>query len=243
MAALLGLAVVAVVTVACGEPAAVPVADPTLSPDLSFSCGNVAFPATALEGPVGAEAMEEPGAAALRRYIRSGDPAAEDLPLNGYRLLRADPERLVFATSGESGPMVAIEARAAGGVWTARGIGICQPTIVVPAGLNAAAWKLPVGAPIPPAAATSFVAMVTERACTSGRPANGRVLPPAIRYEPTRILVIFATRIPPSTGMETCPGAPATEVTVELREPLGKRELLDGGLFPPGEVQAFDCCG
>jgi hypothetical protein len=227
----------------CGETADPSVPDPTLSPDLAFACGGVAFPAAALAGPLGAETLEDPGAAALRRYVRSGDPAAEDLPRAGYRLLRADQDRLVFATSGESGPMVAVEARNVDGVWSARGLGVCQPSLVLPAGLNAATWRLPVGAPIPAPGAASFAALVTELECTSGRPAEGRVLPPAIRYEPTRVLVVFAVRKPPTTGAETCPGAPPTPVTVELREPLGKRTLLDGGVFPPGEVWSAACCG
>lgn len=217
--------------------------NPTLRPPLVFGCGKVAFPAAVLAGPDGAETADTPAAAALRRYIRSDDLATEDLPRSGYRVLRADTDRVVFATNGEVGPIVAIEARDAGGSWSATGLGICSPTIIVPDGLSAATWRLPVGAPRPAAAATSFVAMVHETGCVSGRSPEGRILPPLILREPGRVFVVFAIRQPPSTGMETCPGNPTSPYTVELGEPLGARELLDGGVFPPSDVLSPECCG
>ncbi len=216
---------------------------PTLAADLSFACADVVFSAAALAGPEVAETGNSPAAAALRRYVRGGDLAAEDLPGSGYRVLRAEDDRVVFASSGESGPIVAIDARSRDGVWTARGLGICAPNLVLPAGLNGATWRLPVGVPLPDANAASFVAMVTERECVSGRSSAGRVLPPLIVREPNRVLVVFAVLPPPTTGMETCPGNPPTPVTVELGVPLGRRELLDGAVFPPAGVWSPDCCG
>jgi hypothetical protein len=52
-----------------------------------------------------------------------------------------------------------------------------------------------------------------------------------IIYEPDRVVVIF-TVDPLPDGAYTCPGNPPTGVTVELSEPLGDRQLLDGGEFP-----------
>lgn len=224
-----------------GEPAVFPA--PTLTADLAFACRDVIFPAAALAGPEGAEMGDSPAAAALRRYVRSGVLAAEDLPLSGYRVLSADENLVVFATNGEVGPMIAIDTRNTDGIWTVRGLGVCAPLLALPAGLNGATWRLPVGAPMPDPNTASFVAMVTERECVSGRSSAGRVLPPLIVREPTRVLVVFAVLPPPTTGMETCPGNPPTPVTVDLGAPLGVRELLDGSVFPPAQVWSPKCCG
>jgi hypothetical protein len=229
---------------ACGEstlPPAIP--EVTLSTDLSFSCGGITFPAEALAAQGGAETTDTPAAAALRRYLRGGEPVVEELPLSGYRILWAEAQRVVFATGPDRAPIVAIEATADGGRWTARGRGICAPALVIPPGLNAATWRLPAGAPMPDAATTRVDAMVTELECTSGRPAAERVLAPVIRREPTRVLVVYAVREPPPSLAETCPAAPPTKVTLDLGQPLGRRELLDGGVFPPGSVWSPDCCG
>jgi len=73
--------------------------------------------------------------------------------------------------------------------------------------------------------------------CTSGRSADGRVLPPAILASATEVVVIFAVRPPqPSAnGLEACPAPPPTRIEVTLPEPLGNRPLLDGGVSPPAD--------
>jgi len=241
LAALVGL--VGLVAGACGQPAIPPTRpEPTLSADLSFSCGEDVFPAAALTSPEGAEAADAPPAAALRRYLRSGAPAAEDLPLGGYRILRADDARVLFATSGLSGGMLVLEARNESEVWRVSGPRSCAPRLSVP-GLHAATWRLAPGAPLPGADAVAFVALVSEVDCVSGKSAEGRVLPPVVIREAARVLVVFAVRPPPSTGFETCPAAPPTPVEVPLGGPLGPRALLDGGVFPPAEVESPVCCG
>ncbi|HUQ77816.1 MAG TPA: hypothetical protein VM427_02935 [Patescibacteria group bacterium] len=236
------LALVVLLAAGCSDPLPEP-RPPSFGPPLAFGCGTVAFPAAALTAPGGAENADTPAAAALRRYLRSGNLAAEDLPLAGYRVLYEEPDRVVFGTNGEVGPIVAIDARNSGGAWSATGLGVCAPQLVVPDGLNAATWRLPAGAPLPGPAAKSFVALVHETDCVSGRSSQGRVLPPLIQRDPTRVLIVFAVREPPSTGLETCPGNPASEYTVELGEPLGARQLLDAGVFPPADVWSPECCG
>ena len=63
----------------------------------------------------------------------------------------------------------------------------------------------------------------------------GRLLPPSITDGAESISLVFAAR-PLEDDMFTCPGNPSTRVTVELREPLGDRRLLDAGLFPPRDA-------
>jgi hypothetical protein len=43
--------------------------------------------------------------------------------------------------------------------------------------------------------------------------------------------------------LEACPAPPPTRIEVQLGAPLGNLELLDGGVFPPRDVQSPTCCG
>jgi hypothetical protein len=44
-------------------------------------------------------------------------------------------------------------------------------------------------------------------------------------------------------GLEACPAPPPTRIEVQLGAPLGNRQLLDGGVFPPRGVESPTCCG
>ncbi len=91
----------------------------------------------------------------------------------------------------------------------------------------------------PPAAdQTEIALLVTERACASGQPMGDRLLEPQIVEEDDRVLVVFAAATNP--GGAACPGNPSTPVTITLAEPLGERELLDAGVFPPAPIQPSD---
>lgn len=233
---------VAAIIAGCGQPPVPPdIPDPTLSADLSFRCGDVVFGAAALAAPDGAETADTPEAAALRRYLRSGRPAVEDLPRAGYRVLRADADRVVFSTSAS--PLIAIDVRLEDGVWSAIGLGPCLPLLELPGDLRVASWQLAVGEPPPPPDTVEITAMVSDVECAGGQPAADRILPPVVIREPTRVLVVFATRPPPGGGPQACPAPPPTPVNVQIGGPLGLRELLDGGVFPPAGVWTPECCG
>jgi hypothetical protein len=241
-----GVTVVALLAACSEEPApSQPPPAAVLAADLSFTCGEFLFPAAALSGPIGAERADDPAAQGLRAFLDRRDLALEDVPKKDYRILVTGEELVVFATAaiGTSG-LIAIAVEHSDAGWKARMTPPCDPHLSLP-GLNAATWSLALDEPPPPPDATGFVALVSETTCTSGRSAAGRILPPLIVREPTRVLVVFAVQPPPPApgGLENCAGPPPTPVRVELGEPLGKRELLDGGVFPPQNVQQSSCCG
>ncbi len=96
-----------------------------------------------------------------------------------------------------------------------------------------ATWALPDGFNVGPET-TEFLALVTERACASGQSSEGRIIGPQIDYvDDTSVVVTFGVR--QLSGVQECPGNPATVVEVQLEEPLGRRTLLDGGRQPPVE--------
>ena len=93
-----------------------------------------------------------------------------------------------------------------------------------------ATWALDPSFPAPGPAATSLHILVWEQACSSGRPATGRISPPAITTSATTVTVTLG--VVPLDGAESCQGPPGTPAVVSLPEPLGTRTLLDGGHQP-----------
>lgn len=97
---------------------------------------------------------------------------------------------------------------------------------------GAATWALAPDADIGPDT-TEFTAMVTERACASGQSSADRIIGPGIEVTEDAVTVTF--RVRPLSGAQECQGNPPTPVSVRLPEPIGDRQLLDGGREPPQE--------
>lgn len=114
------------------------------------------------------------------------------------------------------------------GQWTFRRSGGCVPEVRHPSGARRASWE-PVEAVQPET--TRLEVAVRERMCASGQSADDRLLPPEIELGEDAVVVTWF--VEPVPGGATCPGNPATAATLELPEPLGDRELLDGGVYPP----------
>jgi len=138
------------------------------------------------------------------------------------------------ANMADDGMIVATYEHETDGTWSFRSAGDCDPARAFDDGLYPATWALPGARPGPEA--TSITILVTERACASGHSSEGRLADPIVEYRDDAVLI--TTRVEPPVGdMFTCLGNPATEVTVELDEPLGDRQLLDGMWFPARPVQ------
>jgi hypothetical protein len=240
----IGLLALALLSAGCLAPAAEPTppADaqppPAAGGETRYSCGGPpGFLPSLLDQPANAELEDHPSAAALRAAIAQVGIDIDMLPAQGYWLASRDERTASYLARDPRGEedhfiSASFERNDAGG-WDLGGWGGCRPEIVLD-GLNLASWVLDPDAPQPDAAATTFAALVTERTCTGGQPMGGRLQPPTITYGPDTVVVVFAAR-PLEGDAFDCPGNPPTRVVVELREPLGQRELLDGGFFPPAE--------
>jgi hypothetical protein len=237
-AAILALALV---LVGCGSSdESAPTQDAALSlAAMEFSCGAGHFPAAALSGPVGAERAADAPAAALRALVAAPPVAGRpNLPVAGYRLLVSTQTSAEYAAASdqfETG-LAHVRLELGPAAWTLTEFGDCRPQAVFN-GLNSATWQLAPDVPFPNKASTRFTALVSETTCTSGRSADGRVLPPAILTNPKEVIVIFAVKPPPpsANGLEACPAPPPTRMEVTLPEALGDRPLLDGGVSPPAD--------
>ncbi|WP_432489644.1 hypothetical protein [Kineococcus sp. SYSU DK018] len=87
-----------------------------------------------------------------------------------------------------------------------------------------ATWRV-VEPPAPES--TQVPLLVNEVSCASGQSAEGRIQKPEVAYQPEA--VIITVRVEYAGGAQECPSNPDTPLTVELSEPVGARELVDGG--------------
>lgn len=102
-----------------------------------------------------------------------------------------------------------------------------DPSPAAPAAGSPAVWHLDPDRPPPGADDTTFSAMVTERACASGREVNDILLPPVIEYREDEVIVSLYVEPVPG-GAQDCQGTAPTRFTIQLAEPLGGRTLVDG---------------
>ena len=121
-------------------------------------------------------------------------------------------------------PMGVKRSASAGMVLVAVGLSACGQDSV-------GTWRL---AEEPGPRDTSVSVLVRERACSSGRTAEGRIQDPDVEYR--RDEVVITVRVDSLGGANSCPGAPDTPFVVELSEPIGTRALVDGGQIPAATV-------
>ena len=97
-------------------------------------------------------------------------------------------------------------------------------------------------AAIPEAGDERISLLVTESACNSGDPATGRVELVELVETETTVEIVIGVRPDVnddgSPSMHTCQGNPPTPFTVELRQPLGDRAILDAAVVPSRAIVA-----
>jgi hypothetical protein len=194
-----------------------------------------AFPASALSGAVGAETGPDEAAQALRSILV--DPRAiASLPQSGWRLLYRIEDQAEFAAwDGRQGGWASVIVRPRNKAWSFAGSSFSVGPRAHKDGCGTAEWRVDPASPRPGPDSMRIALLVTELACTGGRSAEGRLLPPDVRYtDDAATITFFVTSLPP--GAYRCPGNPPTLVEVDLLEPLADHRLLDGGVSPPREA-------
>jgi len=99
----------------------------------------------------------------------------------------------------------------------------------------AARWSLADLQASPDPGATELALTIAEVPCSSGSPIEGRTEPPVIKTSATSVTITIKVRQLVG-GLQTCP-LHLWPMTVRLPEPLGRRQLLDGGQAPPARPQ------
>jgi hypothetical protein len=225
--------------VGCGAPETVHTPPPSNGPDPAtyrYSCeGPPGFLPTLLGQPATAELEDHPSAQGLRDFLSEGSFGLGPLPDSGWWLVSRDEKEAQYIARlpGEvESPLGYVTMQSSGARWTFATGGFCLPEVLFE-GRVSATWTLPSNRPRPQPTTVEFIALVTDTGCTGGQPVGARLIPPVITYTEGSVFIVFSAR--PSQGLTTCQGKPPTEALVQLREPLGNRNLLDAGVFPPAD--------
>lgn len=91
-------------------------------------------------------------------------------------------------------------------------------------------------APVP--GATSLQLGVVRSGCSGGL--TGKVLDSRVDYAAQRVTITIWVEQQPD-GAYSCPSNETVPYTLELREPLGERELVDGACADPGALGTVVC--
>lgn len=197
--------------------------------------GAIPFTIDAFDRARNAETGTSSEAAALRNYLAS-DPKAAGLPQSGwFELTRARVDANDYVRFG-NGSLTSFRnllfVRVAGGAWRPHPTFAQQCVLrkLFSDGRASTPWNIvPRRLPIKRTTRSIWVQM-TESACASGKPADGRASVPEIEYGPTQITL--TARIEASRGTQTCQNNPPTYVKVNLTQRIGSRALVDGGSVP-----------
>lgn len=202
------------------------------------SCeGGLPFdPVAAFSGPTNAERGNLPSEKALRRELAHEAATFEPgypLPYRHNWRLLAEGEGVAEFVAGRlgSGRLEWMSFAKENGAWRDRSSSSnCQPASLR-RGLEAITWTL---------ARNQHLGSRTRKVrvdlgpgeCDDGRSQNARVQKPEFD-EQNGVLLMSLWLRPVSPGFHTCLGAFEPPLVVRLPEPLGHRQLWDGGLYPP----------
>lgn len=219
---------------ACGT--AERVSTPAASDEVRVSCGGGgdSFPAAALDGPTGADRADTAEAEGLRQ-VMAKPMGIGSLPADGWRLLDRQDSTAVFGAS-EGGGHTIVTLQRDGDQWSySRSAHACQRLLVAPPdGLVPAVWWPDPDRPYDSQSRVLHV-LATDPSCASGQPTGDRLQPPTVRATGQAVVISFAAK--PVIGSQLCPGHPPTAYQIDLGQPIGDRQLLDGGVWPPAEPE------
>lgn len=210
---------------------------PTLLPppdaDPLVQCSNSGpFRLSALDGPTGAEAADDPPAAALRDAFGVSEL---DLPNSGWRRLSTSDDVVVFG-HGDPPEMGIVSVRNTADGWGVAGgsAGGCRPQVLVD-GVDPVEWNLDPAHPADPEATTLHL-LVTLYTCDDGPSPETGIVGPEVREQSDAVVIAVAhERIdtPDEPTVSGCSDPSTVAMDVDLSEPVGSRQVLDGMFAPP----------
>jgi hypothetical protein len=215
----------------------------TIDPDWvtrpALTCGDPErlFPPEALAGLGLAELGLDPAAGILRATIAEA-PDSQFPPAGWHRVID-DPNGVTFVAPGDAEtPWFTVAVGLLNGTLQATEYGQCNLAIAAPGGVNFGRWWLdPAGPPLTPET-TTLAILLREVECASGKPPEGRVLPPTIITNADALEIAIGIR--EQSTAQDCQGNPAYAMELVLPEPLGTRGLFDASQFPPRPVTTED---
>jgi hypothetical protein len=177
--------------------------------------------------------VDHPGREALTARLGSDD-------LDGWFLLHATDERLSEAREldvvreggDDTHEIVAVRDYGGENGWGSQQSITCTPQLALDGATPAEVWLD--GEPEPDAQEVEL--LVVEMSCAGGESAEGRVRLVELHEREDAVEVVVGVRS--GIAPRTCPSNPAMPFTVELREPLGDRTIIDASVYPPRPLDA-----
>lgn len=175
-------------------------------------------------------AEADPGgvAAAIEPFLSNEE--GQYWPQEGWHVLHeTDSQTLLVARDGEHLSFMTVTRDDSGWTWSGASSSgdRCDLEFIVPEELNAVDWRLDPDGPQLSGETTSVPVILNERECTGGQEIGDRLLGPQVVMTRTQVMIAFAAERPEGEAF-TCPSNPDTSYVVELPEPLGERELVEG---------------
>jgi len=205
-----------------------PNANGKLPPDLMVACPNgPAFPASALETIVPLEEADPGIGDAIGSFLENEE--GQFWPQEGWLVLHQDETTAIVVAEMGEGPAF-MQLTKSGTEWEWSGSqsgGPCPLQYIIPDGLNTVDWRLDDTAPAPAPDDVTVAVLLNERECVSGQEIGDRLLDPQVVMTETQVLIAFASEPPPGDAFD-CQGNPDMAYVVELGQPLGERELVEG---------------
>ncbi len=205
------------------------------------TCGFLSWPVSAMDGGVAGligDAEVDTALAAVAEEAPMDAPDAE--PWIALAAGESAGSKLVILGVGpwssETGPgdgaqSVALESTETG--WKVTSWGDCQLHVALPAGRSQVEVTAPEGGVA--GDTTRPTVLLNERDCTSARDPRPFLGEPELVETHDRVTVMVTSES--LVGGADCPGNPSVEVQLKLAEPIGDRELVDGGTWPPHPIQ------
>lgn len=210
----------------CGLEA--PLADMTAR----LSCGTAArFDLGDLRGALAEPASDQPGVA-LATFLGSIDASTAKLPLTGWRRVAETPDAVLFLaeSDGPDVPFAMVELQRNEGNWKPTTWGGCLPRYMSDVA-QAATWGLE--APLD-RNATALSLLVDDPNCARFGGSLTEILRPRVDYDEANVVVtIWASRDADNGAARPCPANPSIRYSLDLKQSVGNRVLLDGGVVPP----------
>lgn len=199
--------------------------------DLVVACpGGPSFPLSALDDiPLLNDADPGGVAEAIASFLDSEE--GDFWPQDGWRILHMTDDEVILLARTPEGPLAFMYVAHQGAGWAWSGSSMageeCPLQFTVPEDLNTVQWRLDPEAPELTPATTEISVILNERECVGGIEIGDRLVGPQVVLTESQVFLAFAAARPPGDAF-TCQGNPDTPYIVELPEPLGDRELVQG---------------
>lgn len=204
--------------------------DGELPADLMVTCrSGPAFPIGALE-EITPLADGDPGgvAEAIEPFLQNEE--GQHWPQEDWLILHRSKSEILLVNGSDDGGLAFMTVAGTDGDWTWGGASLAPPCplyYTVPEGLNRVEWRLDPSAAEPGPESTEIAVLLSEMECAGGREIGDRLVGPQVVMTESRVLIAFAAEPPPGE-FHTCQGIAEQPYVVELPEPIGSREIVEG---------------